>query len=201
MNRCPMIESQRIHAREKVMSAQRIRFAAAVLAATLLLTACAGVSPSDYEKETPTFLIEEYFDGQVKAWGMFQTRNGKVQRRFTVDIDGQVEGDRIVLDEHFVYDDGSTERRVWEIDRLDEQTYTGRAGDIVGTASGTRSGNALNWVYVLALDVGDRTWNLKFNDWMYLIDDEVLINTADVTKFGFRVGRVTLFFQRQPTAD
>lgn len=183
------------------MWAARLKQSITVFLSVLFLTACAGVSPDDYAEEAPEFLIEEYFDGQVKAWGMFQTRNGKVQRRFTVDIDGQVDGDRIVLDEHFVYDDGSTERRVWEIDRVDAQNYIGRADDVVGSAAGVRSGNALNWAYVLALDVGNRTVNLKFNDWMYLIDDEVLINTADVTKFGFRVGRVTLFFQREQPAD
>ncbi|MRH78791.1 DUF3833 family protein [Spiribacter sp. C176] len=179
----------------------RLYQAAVIFIMVSILTACAGVSPDDYADQTPEFLLEEYFDGQVKAWGMFQTRNGKVQRRFTVDIDGQVNGDQIILDEHFEYDDGKTERRVWEIERIDEQTYRGTAGDVVGSASGVRSGNALNWSYVLALDVGDQTWNLKFNDWMYLIDDEVLINTADVTKFGFRVGRVTLFFQRNPQAN
>ena len=175
----------------------RIQQAAMLFVMVSILTACASVSPSDYAGQTPEFLIEEYFDGQVKAWGMFQTRTGEVQRRFTVDIDGQVNGDQIVLDERFEYDDGETERRVWEIERIDDQTYRGTAGDVVGSATGVRGGNALNWRYVLALDVGDQTWNLKFNDWMYLIDDEVLINTADVTKFGFRVGRVTLFFQRQ----
>lgn len=161
------------------------------------LAGCAGVQPQQYAGESPEFLVEEYFDGRVLAWGMFQKRNGEVARRFTVDIDGSVDGNRITLDERFVYDDGETERRVWEIEKLDENTYEGSAGDVVGTATGQRYGNALNWRYTLALEVDGRTWNLQFDDWMYLVDEDTLINTADVTKFGFRVGTVTLFFRRQ----
>ncbi|MEX0385633.1 DUF3833 domain-containing protein [Spiribacter onubensis] len=167
-----------------------------IAAVALILAGCAGVAPRDYAGETPEFRIEDYFDGKVHAWGMFQARNGEVRRRFTVDIDGTVEGDRITLDEHFTYADGETDRRVWEIERIDDHTYEGRAGDVVGVATGKRYGNALNWRYTLALDVGDRTWNLQFDDWMYLTDENTLINKAEVTKFGFRVGTVTLFFRR-----
>jgi len=178
------------------MIAARIHALAISLLAVLALAACAGVTPDDYADDEPEFRIEEYFDGKVMAWGMFQSRSGEVQRRFTVEIDGTVEGDQITLDERFVYDDGETDRRVWEIERIDDTTYTGQAGDIVGTAEGQRQGNALNWTYTLALDVGDQTWNLKFDDWMILVDEDTLLNTAEVTKFGFRVGTVTLFFRR-----
>ncbi len=183
------------------MSARRFMPHATLAALVLIIAGCAGVQPEDYAGETPEFLIEEYFDGQVLAWGMFQKRNGEVARRFTVDIDGTVEGNQITLDEHFVYDDGETDRRVWEITKLDEHTYEGTAGDVIGTATGKRYGNALNWTYVLALDVGERTFNLKFDDWMYLTDQDTLINTATVSKFGFRVGTVTLFFRRQPSTE
>ncbi len=172
-----------------------------LLSLVIAIAGCAGVQPQQYAGESPEFLIEEYFDGRVLAWGMFEKRNGEVARRFTVDIDGSVDGNRITLDEHFVYDDGETERRVWEIEKLDEHTYEGRAGDVVGTATGERYGNALNWRYTLALEVDGRTWNLQFDDWMYLVDEDTLINKAIVTKFGFRVGTVTLFFRRQPEPE
>ncbi|MDR9432448.1 MAG: DUF3833 domain-containing protein [Spiribacter sp.] len=168
----------------------------ATLAFAIILVGCAGVAPEEYAGETPEFRIEEYFDGNVQAWGMFQARNGEIRRRFSVDIEGEVDGDFITLDERFTYADGETDRRVWEIERIDEHTYQGTAGDIVGTALGKRYGNALNWTYTLALEVDDRTWNLKFDDWMVLVDEDTLINTAEVSKFGIRVGTVTLFFRR-----
>jgi hypothetical protein len=172
-----------------------------VTAATLVLAGCAGVAPEDYAGTSPEFRLEEYFDGDVTAWGMFQSRSGEVKRRFTVDITGTVEGNRITLDERFTYADGETDRRVWEIERIDEHTYEGTAGDVVGTATGKRYGNAFNWQYTLALEVGDRTWNVQFDDWMYLQNDDTLVNTAEVTKFGFRVGTVTLFFRRDDAGE
>ncbi|AUB78742.1 hypothetical protein BBH56_06265 [Spiribacter roseus] len=172
-----------------------------VTAVTLVLAGCAGVAPEDYAGTSPELRLEEYFDGEVTAWGMFQSRSGEVKRRFTVDITGTVEGDRITLDERFAYADGETDRRVWEIERIDEHTYEGTAGDVVGVAKGKRYGNAFNWQYTLALEVGDRTWNVQFDDWMYLHDDNTLVNTAEVTKFGFRVGTVTLFFRRDDAGE
>lgn len=173
-----------------------IRTIGVLLALTGLLVGCSGVAPEDYAGQTPTFVLEEYFDGNVQAWGMFQARNGEVRRRFSVDIEGTVDGNSITLDERFTYADGERQRRVWEIERIDEHTYEGTAGDVIGTATGKRYGNALNWTYTLALDVGERTWNLQFDDWMVLTDEDTLINTAEVSKFGFRVGTVTLFFRR-----
>ncbi len=67
---------------------------------------------------------------------------------------------------------------------------------MVGTATGTRAGNALNWRYVLALEVRGRTWNISFDDWMYLLDERTLVNRATMRKFGFRVGEVILFFRK-----
>jgi len=174
----------------------RHRLLAILMAPALLLAGCAGVAPEDYAGETPEFRLEEYFDGRVQAWGIFQARDGEVRRRFSVDIEGRVDGDEIVLDERFQYADGETDRRVWRIRRIDEHRYEGRADDVVGVAEGRRYGNALNWQYTLALDTGERTWNLHFDDWMYLTDERTLINTAEVSKFGFRVGEVTLFFRK-----
>jgi hypothetical protein len=39
---------------------------------------------------------------------------------------------------------------------------------VVGKASGTSLGNALNWHYTLALKIGERTWEVSFDDWMLL---------------------------------
>jgi hypothetical protein len=35
---------------------------------------------------------------------------------------------------------------------------------------------------------------VQFDDWMYLMDDRVMLNKAVMSKFGLRLGEVTLTF-------
>lgn len=170
---------------------------AMLLALTLFLNGCAGVPVERYADQAPALVLEDYFMGRTTAWGMFQDRSGEVVRRFRVDITGRMEDGVLVLDEAFTYANGESDRRVWRVERIDQHHYRGRAGDIIGEAEGTRYGNALNWRYTLALETESRTWHVAFNDWMYLLEDGVLLNRAEVTKWGFRVGEVTLFFRKE----
>jgi hypothetical protein len=39
-----------------------------------------------------------------------------------------------------------------------------------------------------------RTYDVQFDDWMYLMDDRVMLNKAVMSKFGLRLGEVTLTF-------
>ena len=165
---------------------------------TVMLTAgCAAVDVNTYQGEQPELKLEEYFNGTLEAWGMFQERGGKVAARFKVAIDARWEGDRGVLDERFVYSDGSTQQRVWQLIKTGEDTYTGRADDVVGIAQGRVSGNSLHWTYTLKLPVGDNFYEVQFDDWMYLQHDGVMINRSVMKKFGIRLGEVTLFFKKR----
>jgi hypothetical protein len=150
-----------------------------------------------YAGSTPELRIEEYFLGEVHAWGMFQDRSGMVKRQFTVDIHGEMRGDELILTEDFLYQDGKREQRVWRIRKLDEHRYEGRAADVIGTAQGRAFGKALNWQYHLNLAVGDKRYKVHFDDWMFLHDDGVLMNRATMSKFGITLGEVTLFFRKQ----
>ena len=48
-----------------------------------LVTSCSNnMKPEDFKNTKPSLLIEEYFDGKVKAWGILQDRSGKVTRQF-----------------------------------------------------------------------------------------------------------------------
>ena len=57
-------------------------------------------------------------------------------------------------------------------------------------------GPARNWTCSFDLEVGDNTWQVHFDDWMIQQDDQVVINKATVSKFGFTLGEVTLFFKK-----
>lgn len=162
----------------------------------LLLSGCGGMKLDDFAGKEPTFRLEEYFLGETKAWGWFEDRFGTVRRQFTVDMTGSVADGVLTLDEHFLYDDGETERRVWSLKILPDGHYEGTTAGVVGTASGRVVGPALNWSYVFDLKVGDGTWRVHFDDWMIQQDEDVVINRAEVSKWGVNLGTVMLFFKK-----
>ena len=169
---------------------------AAVLS-TAFLGACSTPQVQDYAKETPVLELRDYFNGTLDAYGVFTDRSGKVVKRFTVVMDCTWKGDSGVLDEAFTYSDGTTQRRIWRLTRHADGRYTGVADDVVGTAQGQQSGNAFNWAYTLALPVDGKVVEVQFDDWMYLMNDKVMLNKAAMRKWGVGLGEVTLsFFKR-----
>jgi hypothetical protein len=50
--------------------------------------------------------------------------------------------------------------------------------------------------YVLSIPVGDKKYNFAINDWMYLIDNDSLINISTIKKFGFKVATLTIGFKK-----
>jgi hypothetical protein len=64
-------------------------------------------------------------------------------------------------------------------------------------ANGHSSGSAMRWAYKMDLPVGDTTYRITFDDWMFLMNDGVLINRSYLKKFGVTVAELTLFMQKQ----
>lgn len=171
-----------------------------LLAAALLslgLTACASTGVEQYRAEKPALDLKTYLNGTLDGWGMFQGRSGEVKKRFHVVIEAKWTGDTGVLDEHFQWSDGTTSRRVWTLKKQDDGSFHGTAGDVVGVALGTVAGNALRWRYVLALPVDGKVYNVDFDDWMFLMDDKVMLNRSYMSKWGFNLGEVTLSFVKR----
>lgn len=168
------------------------------LLGVLCISGCGTTDVARYAAERPQLDLQQYFDGRVEAWGMFQDRSGEVIKRFKVIMDCHWQGNTGTLDEHFSYSDGTKQRRVWTLQKLADGRYTGTADDVVGTAQGHAAGNTLNWRYVMALPVNDKVYHVNFDDWMFLQEDGVMINRAVMSKFGFRLGEVTLSFRKLP---
>ena len=161
------------------------------------LAGCAAPDVADYATQRPQLDLQTYFNGTVDAWGMFTDRGGKVVKRFTVVLVGRWQGNDGVLEEDFLYSDGTRQRRVWRIRKLDDGQYSGRADDVVGEAKGQARGNALRWAYTLALPVDGRVWHVQMDDWMYLVDERVMLNRTAMSKFGIGLGEVTISFSKR----
>ncbi len=162
------------------------------------LCACSSAPQvQDYAAQTPTLELRDYFNGTVDAYGVFTDRAGKVVKRFTVVMNCTWTGDAGVLDEAFTYSDGSLQRRIWRLTRHADGHYTGLADDVVGAADGEQRGNAFHWTYTLALPVDGRVIDVQFDDWMYLMNDKVMLNKASMRKWGLGLGEVTLSFYKR----
>ena len=153
---------------------------------------------TEYENNEPKLILEEYFSGETIAYGVFENRSGEVINQFKVLIQGSFEDNILTLEEDFEYMNGKIDKRIWKINKLPDGYYEGTTNGVIGIARGRISGNAFNWKYVFGLPVGDTRYKLKFDDWMFLQEDGVLINRAFVTKWGFKIGSVTLSFYKKP---
>jgi hypothetical protein len=162
----------------------------------LLIAGCSPVTIQDYQATEPALDLKSFFDGELMAYGMLKNRSGMVTRRFTATIDASWDGENGTLVEHFIFDDGEEQDRVWQLVHQGNGVYTGTAGDVVGEAEGEISGSVFQWQYQLEVPYNDSTIVVKLDDWLYLLDEDRLINQTKLTKFGFRVGELVLFIEK-----
>ena len=170
----------------------------------LLFTGCSQTDMKEFQNNTPKLNLFNFFEGKTIAYGIFEDRFGNLKRQFRVNIDGKINNQTLTLDEDFLYDDGEQAKRIWKIekkiDNTQKVTYEGKADDIEGKASGSISGNALNWSYDIYLNIKGSNIKVHFNDWIYKQSEDLAINRAYVSKFGINIGSVTLVFLRGNTA-
>ncbi|WP_100656646.1 DUF3833 domain-containing protein [Alteromonas flava] len=170
-----------------------------IITTMLGLSACSvSIDGEDYKNVQPTFEINSFFNGKVKAWGIVQNRSGEVVQRFIVNIDGRMDDDVLILDEAFEYGVGDGPKsRVWRIQRASNGKYIGNAGDIAGPAQGIAHGNAFNFRYEMDLPVDGTTYRVAFDDWFWAFDENTMMNRSYIKKFGLVMAEVTIFMQRQ----
>ena len=176
-----------------------------ILTFLLLFTGCFQTDMKQFENNKPKLDLFSFFEGETIAYGIFEDRFGNLKRQFRVNIKGTTNNKTLTLDEDFLYDDGEKAKRIWTIEKkLDENnniTYIGSADDVEGKATGSISGNTLNWTYDIYLNIKGSNIKVHFNDWIYKQSDDLAINRAYVSKFGINIGSVTLVFLRGKTAD
>jgi len=173
----------------------RARMAILVLAA-LAIAGCSRTPIREYRDNAPKLALEQFFNGPLRAHGVIENRHGKVIRYFNVTIDAHWRDGVGTLEEHFVYNDGSTDKRVWTLKRTGDGRYLGTAGDIAGQADIEVAGNTMYLNYVLRAPYKDDTIDLAIDDRMYLVAPDVLINESRMSKWGFGVGRILLVIER-----
>ena len=164
-----------------------------------LVAGCAAVEPQAYASEAPALDVRKYFDGRLVGHGMLLERDGKVARRFVVEIRASWRDDAGTLEEDFTWSDGERQQRVWTLRPVAGQPgrWRGTAADVRGEATGTAAGNSLRWTYTLQVTTREgRQYDIDFDDWMHLVDERVLLNRAVMRFYGVRVGELQVAFRK-----
>lgn len=163
-----------------------------------LLAGCA-VKPSlhDPKLSDRSFDLVEFFEGRTTAHGQFQDVLGNVSLRFDVEIRGTWNGSELVLVEDFVYSDNTTEQRIWTLTPKGEGAWTGTAAGVIGEAKGQIDGDMFYWTYTIDLPLPDGPMRVSFDDYMWLIAEDRVLNIAYMSKSGIPLGQVTIFFEKK----
>ncbi len=178
--------------RRRIWSMKRL-----FLAAFIFLSACSGRPDlDDPSLGGPDLNLEEYFTGELKAYGQFQDRFGNALRRFEVDISGQFDGRTLTIQEDFIYEDGTTEQRIWSLTKTGADTWVGTAPGVIGVANGEERADVFNWKYEIDLPVPEGTLRVTFDDWMWRLDEDRVLNRAYMNRFGIEIGEVIIFFEK-----
>ena len=117
--------------------------------------------------------------------------------QFDIDLVGSWDGDQGTLVEDFeYYNSGETQRRVLRLTDLGNGEFEVRADDIVNLGQAKSFGNAMNLNYTMALPMDGDTIRVDLEDWIWAMNDGVIINRADIKKFGITVAEITIFMKK-----
>jgi hypothetical protein len=152
---------------------------------------------NSYKDESPKLVLENYLNGNIKGYGIVQDRSKKVTRRFDFSGHASWQGSKGVFDEKIVYTNGKVETRHWLFTKVADNRYEATTNDVIGKAIITVAGNAMNWKYDMNIDVDGSIYKINFDDWMFLLDEKRLMNRNYFKKFGFNVGELTLYMEKQ----
>jgi hypothetical protein len=149
------------------------------------------------------FELTTFLHGRTRAWGIFEDRFGRLRRRFDVAMAGTWNSGVFVLDEQFIYDDGRVEHRVWRVTPLSNGQFRATCDDCIGDAIGQCTADRVEMTYRFRLRLPSRTLVVDFVDRLYKINDATAVNRVTVSKWGIKIGDLSLFFlkDRLPESD
>ena len=171
---------------------------AIIIVSCCFLLGCNSSSIGDYRGRSPAFAPEQFFNGALSAHGVVKDFSGTAIRHFQADIAGCWDDGVGTLDEDFTFDDGEQQNRVWTLTPNGNQTFIGTAGDVVGEGFARWEGNAMFLDYMLRIELEDGPVDVRVDDRMYRISDDVVINESKLRKFGLGVGEILLTIIRHP---
>jgi len=168
-----------------------------VILLCFIIPGCSNNNIEYYGNKKHKVDLKSFFSGNIEGWGAIFDYSGRQIRSFKVVIKGSWNNNEGQLKERFEFDDGEKTDRTWEIVFQDNQMFKAKAHDIAGEAKGRQNGSAVNINYTLQVPYKNSTINLRMDDWMYLIENDSILNRTTMKKFGFKVGEIVLFMKKK----
>jgi hypothetical protein len=157
------------------------------------LGGCATMQPQDFAGSKAHFVLDRYFLGHTRSWGVFENRGAEPRRSFIADSIGKRQADgTLVLTQHFVFSDGKQQMRIWQIRRVDAHHWDATANDMIGVAHGVGYGNTLHWEYTIRVDAKNPLSDVHIRQWIYQPEGtDTVMTRLVITKLGLSLFQVT----------
>jgi hypothetical protein len=143
------------------------------------------------------FVPEEYFSGHVVGHGTFFSRFGK-NKVFKLDLHGRVEDGILLIDETASYQDGHVAKTNYKFEKQSDNSYLISSPSFVKPVTGTIVGNALHWNYQYKHKSAEGETIVRFDDWMILHSDGIVLDRAFCSKWGVSLGEIVMSLKKQP---
>jgi hypothetical protein len=157
--------------------------------------------PADYAGSTPIVDIRKHLSGPLVCEGVIYGPTGRVSSRFVAQMEGRWEGNRGILDEHFLYSGGNRQDRQWRLTLGNDGTIRAEADDLKGPGTGTQEGCSVQLRYTIIMPKSAGGWTLDVTDWMYLCENGTIINRSQFRKFGIKVAELVATMRPANDAD
>jgi hypothetical protein len=151
---------------------------------------------SYYKNDKPALNLQNYLQGKIIGSGIIKDWRGRVTKQFDFVAEASWNNSICTFKEEMRYYDGQVDHRTWTIKKINDNYYEGTTNDVIGVAKILVDGNAMNWQYRMDIKVDDSIYRIKFDDWMYLMNNNTLINHNTFKKFGITVGTLVLFMHK-----
>jgi hypothetical protein len=171
------------------------------LASFVLGSGCVNLQSKDVARSHASFGLIRFFTGHSRSWGIFETSHGQPRRYFTCDSYGKrTTADDLTLYQHFVFSDGKTQNRFWQIHQVDSSHWEARADDMVGVAQAVSFGNTLSLEYTITLDRRNPLATVHIRQWIYQPEESgSLMTRLVITKLGLTIFQVSEVIHHVPS--
>lgn len=155
-------------------------------------------TPADYAAVGgEAFDLRSHLNGPIVCEGVIYGPTGRVTSRFVGDFLARWDGNKGVMTERFLYDNGEEVLREWNLTLGNDGRIRATASDVVGEGLGVQSGPTVQLKYRYKLPEGQGGHVLDTTDWMYLAPNGTIVNRSQFRKYGIKVAELVATMRRK----